>query len=156
MKERKSLVSVGVFLLATLIFTRLDFLIHSELYGYGLIFSQDWFRTNQVVYSLMYQVVILMVYLYSRNWRLSLILEAFVLTCGQDLIFYGWNGFAYPTCDWTWMPFYAFFGSWTTMHQFYLTLSAVSQTTLFTLLTKYAKIPHLTKPEKEEEKYEDK
>jgi hypothetical protein len=53
-----------------------------------------------------------------------LVFEAFVLSAGQDLIFFGlWNRGVFPLGDWTWMPFYTVFGAWTTMAQFLFTAS---------------------------------
>jgi hypothetical protein len=50
----------------------------------------------------MYQVVIVMLFLYSRSIRLLMVLEGFVATGGQDIIFFGlWGGAAFPTSTWT-------------------------------------------------------
>lgn len=134
-RQKRLLISSILFIAIVLVFTRVDYLIHSDLYGSGLEFSYDWFWTSQILYSMMYQVVIVMLFLYSRSIRLLMILEAFSIPGSQDIVFFGlWNGGVFPTSTWTWNPFYVFFGfNWTTMFQLWLSAVAVGVTTFVAL-----------------------
>lgn len=104
-----------------LLFTRLDYLINKEFYGYGLQFSEQWYSKYGVIYFLLYQLSILFIYLYSFNIRFLLLFEAFVLSSTQDLIYFGvWGHGEFPEGNWVWMPQYKIFKTWTTKHQILL------------------------------------
>jgi hypothetical protein len=131
-RQQRLLVSAIFFIAVVLILTRVDYLIHSDLYNNGLQWSEDWFWNSQILYFLMYQVVIIALFLYSRSYRLLMVLEGFVCTGGQDLVFFGlWGAAAFPTSTWTWNLLYMAFGlNWTTTFQVYLT-SVVTGAMLF-------------------------
>ena len=112
-----------LFFLGVLLFTRIDFLINNSLYGYGLSFSENWYVEYTGLYALCYQLLILSLFVYSRNLKLLALMEVFALTSTQDLVYFGlWQG-SFPTIEWSWMLFYRIFGSWTTTHQILLSLS---------------------------------
>ena len=111
---KRVVISVILFVAVLLVFTRIDYLIHHELYENGLVYDDSWFWTSQVVYMLMYQLAIIMLYLYSESKRLFIIFEAFVWTGGMDLIgyFLVWNGGVLPNPQtiWTWNILHYLFG----------------------------------------------
>ncbi len=109
-----------MFFCLVLLYTRLDYLINNELYTYGLFFNIDWYLTNQIVYILLYQTAILTLHLYHRNMKLTIFLEAFVITSTQDLIYFGlWNQGIFPTHEWTWTSYYFLIGAWNTTTQLF-------------------------------------
>jgi hypothetical protein len=124
-RQQRLLLSTILFIAVVLIFTRIDYLIHSELYESGLVYNDSWFWTSQILYFAMYQAAIIMLYLYSRSKRLLIIFEAFVLTGGQDFVFFGiWNAgvFPDPSLIWTWTVAYHLFGfPWNTWFNLWLT-----------------------------------
>ena len=125
--EKQTVISLSIFILSTLLFTRLDFLVNSDFYHYGLQFNESWYTTFGIIYGLLYQLTIILLFLYSKNVSLFIFYEAFVLSCTQDLIFYGvWNNGIFPSGDWTWMPLYQTFGTWTTTHQILLSFLSLA------------------------------
>jgi len=123
----KNDIAIAVFIFATLLFTRIDYLINCDFYKYGLQYSDAWFATDSIVYLLLFQMTIVWIYLYTHSWRLCMVLEAFVLSAGQDLIFYGvWGKGQFPTGEWTWMLAYKLFGTCTTQIQIAFTTIATS------------------------------
>jgi hypothetical protein len=121
--KKQSVVAVLLFLVGVLLFTRIDFLINKSLYDYGLRFSQNWYGEYTTLYMLCYQFLIISLFVYSRNFKLVLLMEVFVLTYTQDLVYFGlWQG-AFPSANWTWMPLFKFFGSWTTGYQLLFSFS---------------------------------
>ncbi len=115
------LIPLVLFLLAVLIFTKLDFLVNETLYNYGLRFSYEWYHEYTVLYALCYQLVLLLLYRWTHDWKLVFVLEGFVLSSGQDLIYFTvWNG-GFPQGEWTWMFFHRIFGFWNTNAQILLT-----------------------------------
>lgn len=120
--SKRTLLAILLFAVSVLVLSRLDFLVHSTLYDYGLIFSYSWANEYWILYALAYQLVIIPLSLWTRNLYLFLVTEGFVLSATQDLIFFGlWEGW-FPSGDWTWMPQYNLFGGWTTANQFDLCL----------------------------------
>lgn len=116
------LLAVILFLLAVLVLTRLDFLVNERLYGYGLEFSFGWYLEYAVLYGLSYQLVLLLLFLWVRDWRLVCVLEGFVLSSGQDLVFFVvWSG-GFPEGEWTWVFFHRVFGFWNAGAQVLLTV----------------------------------
>ena len=112
-------------ILGILLFTRIDFLINNILYKYGLKFSEGWYSEYGILYFLLYQFLIAIVYLLTKNVKLAICLEVFTQTSTQDLIYFGlWEG-SFPTYDWVWMPYYKIFGTWMTIHQVCLSLLAL-------------------------------
>ena len=137
-RQQRLLISILLFIAVILIFTRVDYLIHSDFYEHGLLYEEEWFWTSQILYFLMYQVAIAVLFLYSRSLRLLMIFEAFVCTGGMDLVgfFLIWNGGAFPGPDvvWTWNLLYALFGfRWTTAFNVWLTSVATGITTFAAL-----------------------
>jgi hypothetical protein len=71
-------------------------------------------------------------------------MEIFVLTSTQDLVYFGlWEG-AFPHIEWSWMPFYRIFGSWTTTHQIMLSFSANLLFSLAIILRSLTKQRHIS------------
>jgi hypothetical protein len=121
--KKKNILAVLLFFLGVLLFTRIDFLVNSSLYRYGLIFSENWYAEYTSLYALCYQLLILSLFVYSRNLKLLALMEVFALTSTQDLFYFGlWQG-SFPTTDWSWTPFYTILGSWTTANQILLSVS---------------------------------
>lgn len=112
-----------LFFFAVLILTKLDFVVNEALYEYGLQFSYGWYHEYVFHYALSYQLILLLLYLWTCDWKLILVLEGFVLSSGQDLIFFTvWNR-GFPEGEWTWMIFHRIFGFWNTNTQILLTVS---------------------------------
>jgi hypothetical protein len=141
---KKEAIALTAFSCLVLIYTRLDYLVNDELYFYGLKFSGNWFVTNQIVYILLYQSGILTLQLYHKNLKLTLFLEAFVVTSTQDLVFFGlWNHGVFPVAQWTWTTYYALIGFWNTNTQILasFTVFAGAAIALFLMtLTKSSKL----------------
>jgi len=101
--QRRTWVTIIVFLVAVFLFTRIDFLINYSLYGYGLQFSQSWYSEYALLYGLLYQFVIVVLLFYSGNLFFVLMAETFVLSSAQDLVYFGvWQG-AFPLGRWVWL-----------------------------------------------------
>jgi hypothetical protein len=128
-----------LFLFAVLILTKLDFLVNTTLYEYGLQFSYGWYQEYTFLYALSYQLVLLLLYLWTRDWKSILVLEGFVLSAGQDLIFFAvWNG-SFPDGQWAWTIFHQIFGFWNTGIQVFLTVSATLAGFIATLILSKAR-----------------
>jgi hypothetical protein len=122
--KRKNLFAILLFFFGVLLFTRVDFLVNESLYHYGLHFNENWYAEYTNLYALYYQFLILSLLVYTRNLKLLVFMEVFVLTSTQDMVYFGlWQG-AFPKIDWWWTPFYRIFGSWTTTQQILLSFSA--------------------------------
>jgi hypothetical protein len=121
--KRKTLFAVLFFFFGVLLFTRLDFMVNSSLYNFGLEFSENWYVEYTALYTLYYQLLIFCLLLYAKDLKLFSLMEVFVFTATQDLFFYGlWQG-SFPSIEWSWTTFYMVLGSWTTNHQLLLSLS---------------------------------
>jgi hypothetical protein len=122
--KRENLFAFLLFFFGVLLFTRVDFLINNSLYSYGLQFNENWYAEYSSLYALCYQFLIFVLLVYTRNLKLFVFMEIFVLTSTQDLVYFGlWQG-AFPQTEWSWMPFYRIFGTWTTTDQALLSFSA--------------------------------
>lgn len=129
----RSYIAILAFIGFVVIFTGMDYLVNATLYHFGLIFSNAWWQPYEMFYTLMFQVAILCLVLFSRSWRLLVVFEAFVLTAGEDLVYFGlWNRGVFPAGNWTWSGLYAIFGSWTTPWQAALTVTALALAIVFT------------------------
>ena len=121
----------------TLTFTAIDFLVNGTLYTYGLQFSTEWHTQLWWGFFIAYQTAIAAAAIISRSWKLTLVLEAFALSAGQDLVFYAvWGNAVVPAAgvNWTWMGNYHIFGEWTTLTQTLWTTLWVTSALLFTRL----------------------
>jgi hypothetical protein len=122
-------ISVVSFLIATTILAGRDWLIHHDLYSYGLQANWTWINWDWTIYFLELQAVAVVCVLIARSHRLSLLIlfEAFILSSTQDLLFFGvWGQGAFPTTSWDWMLWAKIFGEWTTPMQFALSAIALS------------------------------
>jgi hypothetical protein len=120
------LAGAGIFACGILLLTKLDFIINSTFYSYGLKFSMDWYWQYSVVYFVLLQCFAVGSYYFARRRELLLLAEAFVLSGTQDIVYFGvWNGGVFPNGQWTWTPSYWLFGSWTTVHQVALSVSSL-------------------------------
>jgi hypothetical protein len=134
---KKWIIGLIAFFCLVLIYTRMDYLINHDLYSYGLTFSDNWFLTNQVTYILLYQSAILILYMYHRSVRLTILFEAFVVTSTQDLVYFGlWNNGVFPTNEWTWTIYYFLIGVWNTTTQFLTSSVVILSTITITLIGK--------------------
>jgi hypothetical protein len=134
-KTQKLVIASVLFVFATLLFTRIDYLINCDLSKYGLQYNNSWSVIYSPIYFLLFQITIVWTYLFTRSWKLCIVLEAFVLSASQDLIYFGvWGKGQFPTGQWTWMPLYKVFGTWTTQMQMGCTVIAIAAGTILTLL----------------------
>lgn len=128
-----------LFLFAVLILTKLDFLVNETLYEYGLQFSYGWYQEYVLQYALIYQLILLLLYLWTQDWKSIFVLEGFVLSSGQDLIFFiVWNR-GFPQGQWTWTIFHQVFGFWNTNTQILLTVSLTFASFILTFIM--SKVP---------------
>ena len=119
-----SWLAILFFFAGVLLLTRIDYLVHDILYDYGLIFSYVWADEYWLLYSLSYHLLIIILFLWTKNKYFFLAAEVFVLTATPDLIFFGvWKG-SFPTIDWWWMSFHNLFGFWSTFDQIFLSIMA--------------------------------
>jgi len=120
--RKRTKITLLIYTIAVVLYTGIDYLIHSDLYRYGLQYDDAWFWKSQILYFVLYQVLLVALYFYNRNWRLMLVLEVFTITGGPDLIFFSlWDRMNFPHGDWTWMLMYKLLGRWTTTMQVMLT-----------------------------------
>jgi hypothetical protein len=122
----RNLVAIGLFCSSVLLLTRLDFLVNNILYNFGLSFSEAWYQEYNVLYFLAYQLVVFTLLAYTRNLKLFVFFQVFVLTSTQDLVYFGvWEG-SFPSHEWVWMVYYRIFGFWNTTTQILLSISSLS------------------------------
>ena len=134
----RTLVTIGIFCLAVLSLTRLDFLVNNLLYSFGLTFSEAWHQEYSILYLLAYQLLIFALLAYTRNLKLFLFFQVFVLTSTQDLVYFGlWQG-SFPAHEWVWTTEYKLFGFWNTASQILLSLCSISLTLI---LFRFVKVP---------------
>ena len=130
--------AIGIFCLAVLSLTRLDFVVNNILYSYGLTFSEAWHQEYSILYFLAYQLLIFTLLAYTRNLKLFMFFQVFVLTSTQDLIYFGlWQG-SFPAHEWVWTAEYKILGFWNTTSQTLLSLSGIASTLIF---LRFAKVP---------------
>jgi hypothetical protein len=95
--NNKLLIGMLIFLIGVLLFEANGFLIHHDLYQYGLQYSDTWADADKIIKFLMYQFLILMPWLYHRSWKLIIFQEALWYSCFQDIIVYAvWCGMQFP------------------------------------------------------------
>ena len=122
MKEKLALVIFGI---SVLLLTRLDFFINNVLYGFGLIFSDGWYTEYQLLYALVYQLIAFVLYVYTRNLKLLVFFEVFVLTSSQDLVYFVLWETGFPSTEWTWIIYHDIFGFWNTTSQVLLSVTSL-------------------------------
>jgi hypothetical protein len=134
----RTLAAIGIFCLAVLSLTRLDFLVNNVLYSFGLTFSEAWHQEYSILYFLVYQLLIFTLLVYTRNLKLFLFFQVFVLTSTQDLVYFGlWQG-SFPVHQWVWTAEYKLFGFWNTANQLLLSLCSISS---ILILLRFARVP---------------
>jgi hypothetical protein len=79
-------VAIGIFCLAVLSLTRLDFLVNNILYRFGLTFSGAWHQEYSILYFLAYQLLIFTRLAYTRNLTAEYKLFGFWNTASQLLL----------------------------------------------------------------------
>ena len=126
-------VALSIFLYFCLL-SRIDFIVHGDLYHYGLQFSYEWANAYWITYFVVYayfSLVIAFIYWLASNktrkdLKISLGLVATVnlLLIGglADIIFFSfWAGGLPPdNVVWWWTPWYHIFGVWTSSMQIVL------------------------------------
>ena len=118
--------AIVLFLVAVVLLEGNGYLIHHDLYEYGLQYSQAWAEKDNLIKIVLYQFVILTITLIHKSWSVLILTEIFWITSTQDLIFYLiWNGGVFPEGNWTWMPFFSVFGNWTTTNQLVLSITSI-------------------------------
>ncbi len=128
-KFRWQILSIFLFSFFVLVLTGIDYIIHADLYNFGLQFSLAWANPYWVLYFSTFQFVSLSCALIARSWRLLLVYEMFSLCVGQDLVFYlVWNHSVFYSGEWSWMLLYHVFGTWQTIHQISLVMISMTVT----------------------------
>jgi hypothetical protein len=122
--------AITIFGISVLLLTKLDFLINNVLYGFGLTFSEGWYTEYQILYALAYQLIVFVLYAYTRNLKLLVFFEVFVLTSSQDLVYFGLWETNFPATAWTWIIHYRIFGFWNTTNQVLLSVTCLAFTSL--------------------------
>lgn len=129
---------LGLSLLVFLFFSlmsRIDFIVHSKLYHYGLYFSYQWANEYWIVYCatfFAFSLSIGFMYLLGSNnsrqdKKISVILTTsisllFVGGTADVMVFILWVRSLPPeNVMWWWAPWYQIFGVWTTSMQLILT-----------------------------------
>jgi len=114
--------------------SRLDFIVHQDLYRYGLQFSYEWANDYWITYFASYAYFSLVLgfiyWLASNRTRndlkvsVGLAITVNLLQIGglADIIFFSlWAGGLPPdSVMWWWMPWYQIFGVWTSSMQIVL------------------------------------
>jgi hypothetical protein len=129
-------IATGFLVASILVFTGLDFVINNVLYSYGLKFDTAWFMLYSVGYLSLYQLILGLIYFYTRSWTIPLLGETFVLSGGVDLVYFGvWGRMQFPSGVWAWSGYAMFLGlHWTTTIQVVWAVSVMSATSIFVLL----------------------
>jgi len=123
------LLSLLSFLGFTALLSGRDYLIHNDLYQWGLQPDMTWVMKDWAIYACTLQLAVFACAFMVRSHRLSLLVfyESFVLSSTQDLIFFGlWGKGLFPTTSWDWMYYAVWFGSWSTQQQFMLSAVALT------------------------------
>jgi hypothetical protein len=135
--NRKLAFTLLLFVVSVFVLTRIDYFVNSDMYQYGLIYSNVWFIPYQILYFLLYQMVITFLYLSCRDNRFLIVTEAFVLSGTQDILYFvTWGGgMPSPSVQWWWTLGYVVFGFWNTVTQvvFSLVANVVVVVSLFLL-----------------------
>ena len=114
--------------------SRIDFIVHQDLYNYGLQFSYEWANEYWIAYFASYAYFSIVIgfinWLASNRTRkdlkvsLGLIATVNLLLIGglADIIFFSlWAGGLPPdSVMWWWVPWYQIFGVWTSSMQIVL------------------------------------
>jgi len=136
-------VALSIFLYFCLL-SRIDFIVHGDLYHYGLQFSYEWANAYWITYFVVYayfSLVIAFIYWLASNktrkdLKISLGLVATVnlLLIGglADIMFFSlWaGGLPLDNFMWWWVPWYQIFGVWTSSMQIAL-MAIMSLVTAF-------------------------
>lgn len=123
-------VTLSIFLYFCLL-SRIDFIVHGDLYHYGLQFSYEWANEYWITYFTSYayfSIVIGFVYWLASNRTrkdlkvsVGLIATVNLLLIGglADIMFFSlWAGGLPPdNFMWWWVPWYQIFGVWTSSMQ---------------------------------------
>lgn len=135
--NRYIIVSGLLFVCSILLLSGIDHVVHTDLYSYGLRFSMAWANSYWTLYTLILQIVVIACVLIGKNLKLLIVYEAFVLSKGQDLIYYlVWNNGVFPSGNWEWQEFYAWFGKWNTLNQVSLVASALLLSSVILCVTR--------------------
>ena len=146
-------VALSIFLYFCLL-SRLDFIVHRDLYHYGLQFSYEWANEYWIIYFTSYvyfSIVLGLIYWLASNRTrndlkvsLGLFITVNLLHLGglADMIFFGlWAGGLPPdSVMWWWMPWYQIFGVWTSSMQ--IVLMAIMSLIVVSMWTKILSFPN--------------
>lgn len=139
--NRKILLTILLFFVAVLLLTFMDWIVNGLLYQHGLQFSEEWYGTYSLGYTLLWQFTLITLTLSLRSWKAFVLMEAFVLSSTQDLVYFGvWNGGVFPVGDWTWMPLFDVLGFYSTGLQVLLSVVCVGAAILLVKMTKKVKL----------------
>jgi len=126
-------IGFSLWVVALLLLTCLDNLIHSGLYSYNLVSRSllsepAWFTWNQLVYGGLWQFTLFTLLLIHKSWMMFAFQQVFYWSASQDLVFYlVWEKGTFPSGNWAWMWWQCkLFGSWNTWSQLTLTFLVMS------------------------------
>lgn len=139
--------------------SKIDYIVHSTLYQFGLKFSYDWANTYWLTYSLVFCMFgLTMAFCYymgspktvqNKKIAIAIFTSINVLAlCGlQDLLFFVlWAGsLPQGTLVWWWSMWTYLFGTWNTQMQVSLTGLGLLVITVTWMLAVYKKKPFIVK-----------
>lgn len=139
--NRKILLTILFFFVAVFLLTYADWVVNGLLYQYGLKYDVVWYERYSLGYFLLWQFTLILLAGTARSWKAYVLMEAFVLSSTQDLVYFGvWNGGVFPVGDWTWMPLYDLLGFYSTVFQIVLSVVCVGSAMLIVKMTKKKKL----------------
>ena len=124
-KRYSVLISIFLFFMFVIMLEGNGWIIHKLHYDMGANWTPAILTLDNTIKFILYQLVVWTLLLFHKNFWLFAGTQVFCLTHSQDLFFYGWGGFIFPSGDWTWMPLYSVFGTWTTLMQFSVSFGAL-------------------------------
>ena len=136
--------AITLFILLMIFQAGRDYIVHGVHYEYGLRWDPQWHYLDLSIYLAQNVLIVVSCAAIARSVWLLPFFYVFVNTSTQDLLFYGvWHNLlriapqhsgVFPLGDWTWMPYYEWFGAWTTEMQIFFSVSLLTVTFLATVL----------------------
>lgn len=138
MKSKKTLINLAIIAGFFLIMTRIDYVVNSTLYEYGLFFSQGWYVEWTSIYVLSYVFFSVVMGHFNKSLRLGLSLFFISLVSTQDIIYFlVWNSAnRFPMSMWVWVYPYRIFGYWNMATQLLLSTSTILLVTAMNIVWK--------------------
>jgi hypothetical protein len=141
--HHRVLLGIVLFSIAVVLLEGNGYIIHHDLYGHGLQYSEVWAGKDNLIKIALYQFVIFTILLVHKSWSVWVLTEVFWATCSQDLVFYlVWNKGVFPAGNWVWLPFFNIFGNWTAIHQSILSMTTLASIGFLLWLAKRWRLTH--------------